>query len=446
MQQADSRPEGRHTEWPNLESTIHALNAATAPGAILGLSPWQAARSDPKSPPAHGSEARAGSAVRTGSLPSPARAPEGLSSLLHDTRNMISSIDLYCDLLEEPGVLTPGFGHYARDLRLIAGASRRLLHSLAGIECRTSIGTNLDPNAPPHGSLASESSGRALDPNQAAPMPVPTAPGVISTHLTDRIPNPGQPFAAGSNAGSNAEPNAGSDASWKLQPASAKRPPEGSFDESRSSGAVWSEWDATPDGRADDDRQQSMPAGQPIDSLAVELSASLNLLSAVAGPAITVESSISGADRPIALTSDDLIRILINLASNSAQAMPQGGHIQVDLREDSGSMRLTFSDTGKGIPAPALEAVFLPGYTTHVSLPSKSGSEPLSWPARHRGLGLSIVRSLMSSAGGSVWAALRPAGRNLNSEDGAVLNDVPGGTDIVLEFPIREGRETRFET
>jgi hypothetical protein len=30
-----------------------------------------------------------------------------LAGLIHDARNMVSAMDLYCDLLEEPGVLSP---------------------------------------------------------------------------------------------------------------------------------------------------------------------------------------------------------------------------------------------------------------------------------------------------------------------------------------------------
>ena len=44
-----------------------------------------------------------------------------LSGLIHDTRNMVTTIGLYCDLLEEPGVLSAPFGHYAGELRIGRG-------------------------------------------------------------------------------------------------------------------------------------------------------------------------------------------------------------------------------------------------------------------------------------------------------------------------------------
>ncbi len=56
---------------------------------------------------------------------------ETLSGLAHDARNMVQALELYCDLLEEPGILHPASRHYAGELRLVAAASRRLVEKLA---------------------------------------------------------------------------------------------------------------------------------------------------------------------------------------------------------------------------------------------------------------------------------------------------------------------------
>jgi signal transduction histidine kinase len=56
---------------------------------------------------------------------------ETLSELAHDARNMVQALELYCDLLEEPGILNPASSHYAGELRLVAAASRRLVEKLA---------------------------------------------------------------------------------------------------------------------------------------------------------------------------------------------------------------------------------------------------------------------------------------------------------------------------
>lgn len=64
-------------------------------------------------------------------LASSYRQGESISELAHDARNMVMAISLYCDLLEEPGVLSPACRHYAGELRLVSVSSRRLVEKLA---------------------------------------------------------------------------------------------------------------------------------------------------------------------------------------------------------------------------------------------------------------------------------------------------------------------------
>lgn len=56
---------------------------------------------------------------------------ENVAEIAHDARNMVTALDLYCDLLQEPGVLAAPFAHYSGELRLVAAASRRLVEKLA---------------------------------------------------------------------------------------------------------------------------------------------------------------------------------------------------------------------------------------------------------------------------------------------------------------------------
>src|ERR1700743_2572376 len=64
-------------------------------------------------------------------LASSRRQGESLSELAHDARNMVMALALYCELLEEPGVLSLPCRHYASELRLVAASSRRLVEKLA---------------------------------------------------------------------------------------------------------------------------------------------------------------------------------------------------------------------------------------------------------------------------------------------------------------------------
>jgi signal transduction histidine kinase len=57
-----------------------------------------------------------------------------LGELAHDARNMVTALELYCDLLEAPGVLAAPFRHYGHELRLVAASSRRLVEKLAALD------------------------------------------------------------------------------------------------------------------------------------------------------------------------------------------------------------------------------------------------------------------------------------------------------------------------
>jgi len=59
---------------------------------------------------------------------------EASEELAHDARNMATALELYCHLLEEPGVLTEEFRQFGSELRLVAEASRRLVDKLAALD------------------------------------------------------------------------------------------------------------------------------------------------------------------------------------------------------------------------------------------------------------------------------------------------------------------------
>jgi len=61
---------------------------------------------------------------------------ESLAEVAHDARNMVTALSLYCDLLEEPGVLAAPYIHYAAELRLVSMASRRLVEKLLTLDSR----------------------------------------------------------------------------------------------------------------------------------------------------------------------------------------------------------------------------------------------------------------------------------------------------------------------
>jgi signal transduction histidine kinase len=62
-------------------------------------------------------------------LPACAEQDDGI---LHDVRNLVSAVSLYCDLLSMPHVLRPEHRHYADELRLLGERSAALIERLIG--------------------------------------------------------------------------------------------------------------------------------------------------------------------------------------------------------------------------------------------------------------------------------------------------------------------------
>jgi signal transduction histidine kinase len=85
---------------------------------------------------------------------------ESLAEVAHDVRNMVTALGLYCDLLEEPGVLNPTFHHYASELRLVATASRRLVEKLLTLDAR--LDSHIAPDLASTGTGLSGTPGAAL--------------------------------------------------------------------------------------------------------------------------------------------------------------------------------------------------------------------------------------------------------------------------------------------
>ncbi|MEW6755803.1 MAG: ATP-binding protein [Candidatus Latescibacterota bacterium] len=107
---------------------------------------------------------------------------------------------------------------------------------------------------------------------------------------------------------------------------------------------------------------------------------------------VQIETRFPGTAGPLRADPDQLRQVLLNVAMNGLQAMPQGGTLSVQVTwlgpSASGPRwRLEIGDTGVGIPAPDLERVFDPFYTT-----KPDGT----------GLGLSISHAIVEAHGGTM--------------------------------------------
>jgi len=88
-------------------------------------------------------------------------------------------------------------------------------------------------------------------------------------------------------------------------------------------------------------------------------------------------------------------QVLLNLIINARQAMPRGGYLRIEIRENSelGMVEIKVSDTGIGIPPERLRLIFEPFYTT---------KEPDSNGHGGTGLGLSVCRQIIEQHNGRI--------------------------------------------
>jgi PAS domain S-box-containing protein len=111
---------------------------------------------------------------------------------------------------------------------------------------------------------------------------------------------------------------------------------------------------------------------------------------------------------PVYIRADDsqIEQILLNLAINARDAMPNGGTLGFHSSSDGNQVTLRIIDTGTGIRREILPNIFDPFFTTK----DKSNGT---------GLGLSVVYSLVKQIGGTI----------------DVRSEVGSGTEFILTFP-----------
>jgi signal transduction histidine kinase len=124
---------------------------------------------------------------------------------------------------------------------------------------------------------------------------------------------------------------------------------------------------------------------------------------------ITITSAFRTRRRQLTLNQRQFRRVMINLFSNSRDAMKGGGVITVSTEDSDGEFRITVSDTGDGIQPEVLSRLTTP-FTSYKS----NGS----------GLGLYLVQEIVEHHGGRLDI------RSLQGE----------GTSVIIALPREEKR------
>ncbi len=137
---------------------------------------------------------------------------------------------------------------------------------------------------------------------------------------------------------------------------------------------------------------------------------------------------VSLPDTPVWVEGDPtrIEQVITNLLDNAAKFTEPGGSIGLSLAQEGDRAVIRVTDTGMGIPAEKLSAIF----DTFVQ-----GDVPLARSRGGLGIGLSLVRRLVGLHGGSVTARSEGVGRGAEFEvvlpalAGEAANDARAGTD-----------------
>lgn len=116
---------------------------------------------------------------------------------------------------------------------------------------------------------------------------------------------------------------------------------------------------------------------------------------------------IEGGSLKLNIDPEKMKRVIINLVTNSLNAMPEGGHIFISVHRVGNLARISVKDTGVGIPEEILPKLFLPLFTTR---------------SKGVGLGLSVCKRMIDTMKGNI----------------AVNSKVGEGTEVIVEIPMEQ--------
>jgi PAS domain S-box-containing protein len=98
--------------------------------------------------------------------------------------------------------------------------------------------------------------------------------------------------------------------------------------------------------------------------------------------------------RQVQADPDRLKQIMLNLLTNAAKFTPAPGHVSIECEEAGPSVAIRVKDTGRGIPATAIDRIFEPFVQVDQRADAKN--------QRGVGLGLAISRELARAMGGDL--------------------------------------------
>jgi signal transduction histidine kinase len=126
---------------------------------------------------------------------------------------------------------------------------------------------------------------------------------------------------------------------------------------------------------------------------------------------LSVSNEIDPATPLVLADSDRITQVLLNLLDNARRHTPAGGHIRISATPGEKMLTVSVCDTGAGIDAADLPHIFERFYRADRSRTGATGGS---------GLGLSIVKAIITAHGGTIRA-----------------ESIPGqGTRIIFTLPL----------
>jgi signal transduction histidine kinase len=159
------------------------------------------------------------------------------------------------------------------------------------------------------------------------------------------------------------------------------------------------------------------------------------MLARMVGEDVAITTSLAPDLAPVCVDPGGVVQILMNLAVNARDAMPHGGQLAISTRNTRASggpeVVLAIADTGCGMTEETRRRAFEPLFTTKAV-------------GRGTGLGLSVVRGIVESAGGrievvselgrgtTIQIALPAADAPVDPRDQAALEALTGVETVVF--------------
>jgi two-component system cell cycle sensor histidine kinase/response regulator CckA len=188
-------------------------------------------------------------------------------------------------------------------------------------------------------------------------------------------------------------------------------------------------------------KQVVQPAILNLNDVVSELE---KMLRRVIGDHISLETIKASSLHHVKADPNQIEQILMNLTVNARDAMPRGGVLTIETKNETmpaephqlatasrvPCVMLSVSDTGMGIPAEIRDRIFEPFFTTKA-------------PGKGTGLGLSTVYGIVTQSGGIITVdSTRNAGSTFSIRFPAV--DVPADSDVRTSQPsqLHAGTET----